>query len=210
MTHVIYLIAAYLIGSIPSAYLAGKWLRGIDIREHGSRNVGATNAFRVLGKSIGIAVLIADILKGFLAVSLAFWLNLPPLLAAAGGLCSIMGHNWTVFLKFRGGKGVATSAGVFCALVPWALGAAVLVFALAVVFTRYISVGSILAAFVLALMTTLEFIFSFGDHPETITLILVYVAAVFVIIRHKANIQRLWRGTENRFTLKKKASAPEE
>ena len=198
-----YLVGAYLLGSVPTAYWAGRLLRGIDIRQHGSRNVGATNAFRVLGPGIGIAVLALDILKGFLAVKLGLWASLPEGASVVAGLTAIAGHNWTCFLSFRGGKGVATSAGVFCALVPYAFLLALITFLLSVALVRYISVGSMLGALVLAGVTTMEFIFRFGDCPKSLTLGITYVAALLVLIRHRANIERLRQRRENRFSFRR-------
>jgi len=199
----LYFVLAYLLGSIPTAYWAGRLLRGIDIRQHGSRNVGATNAVRVLGPGIGIPVLLLDILKGYLAVQLGAWTALPPWVAVVAGLVAIAGHNWTCFLSFRGGKGVATSAGVFCALVPWAFIAAVVTFVAAVAVTRYISVGSLLGAIVLAGVTTLERVLQVGDQPQALTLMVAYIAAISVLVRHRANLERLRAGTENRFSFRR-------
>lgn len=206
----IYLIGAYLLGSIPSAYCVGRLVRGIDIRQHGSRNVGATNAFRVLGPGIGLGVLFMDILKGFLAVKAGQWAALPEWSSVVAGLVAIAGHNWTCFLSFRGGKGVATSAGVFCALVPYAFLLALAVFILSVALTRYISVGSMSAALVLAVATTIEFFFQVGDAPASWTLAITYVAALLVLIRHRANIERLRQGRENRFSFRRSGAKPSE
>lgn len=180
---------AYLLGSIPTAYLMGWTLRGIDIRTVGSGNVGATNVFRTIGKVAGISTLLIDIAKGLLAVQLAliyrggdFW----PLVA---GVAAVAGHSWSLWVNFRGGKGVATSAGVFLALLPGPMGIALLVFAVAFGVSRRVSVGSILAAGALPLAATL-----LGSPPARV--ILAVILSVVVIVRHIPNIRRLLRGEE--------------
>jgi glycerol-3-phosphate acyltransferase PlsY len=192
------LVLAYLLGSVPTGYLIGR-LRGMDIREHGSGNIGATNTLRVLGKSAGIAALVLDIGKGFVAVTVLAVVAASgrsslsgPMMKVLLGISAIAGHNWTVFLKFKGGKGVATSAGVFLGIawLPVLISAAV--FGILVLGTRMVSVGSMSAAVVLpiamlALRAEGEFV-AFG-----------FVAAVLVLVRHRSNIKRLIKGEENRF-----------
>jgi len=189
----------YLIGSIPFAYLYGKIFKGIDIREHGSKNVGATNTLRVFGVTAGIFVLILDICKGFFPVwfitKTIYGVN-TEWLPVAIGVCAILGHTFTIFLKFKGGKGVATSAGVMLALclVPclWAI----LLFAIVVAITRYVSLGSMLAVIALVVMTILS--------KQNIYIIcFVSVLAVFIIYKHKANIGRLIAGNENKIGKKR-------
>jgi len=199
----LYWITAYLLGSIPTAYLAGRILQGIDIRQHGSKNVGATNALRVLGRGAGISVLLIDILKGAAAVLLGLALGFSEEIRVLAGIFAICGHNWTVFLNFKGGKGVATSAGVFLALIPLSLLTALIVFIISVAITRYISVGSILGAVVLGLTAALQYALDFGNPPQLLTLLLAWLAFAFVIWRHRPNIQRLLRGKENRFSFGK-------
>ena len=205
-------LAAYLLGSIPFGYLAAR-AKGIDIRRVGSGNIGATNAMRVLGKPIGIAVLLLDTLKGWAAVKiLAVWVinHLLPLDSLGGsyevcaviaGVGSVLGHNYTCWLKFKGGKGIATTAGVFLALAPWPLLIALVVFIVALLLTKYVSVGSISAA--VALPTAVWIL-----TPQNILLGVVASAlGVMAIYKHKGNIQRLLAGTENR--LGKKSSTAE-
>ena len=156
----IYLLAAigaYLMGSIPFGFLVAK-ARGVDIRSAGSGNIGATNAMRVLGKPAGIAVLLLDAAKGYAAVAILpvlLFKVLPPsspgpvMLPLLAGICAVLGHNYTCWLKFKGGKGIATTAGVYLALAPLELLIALVVFLLAVAVTRYVSVGSIAAAIAL-------------------------------------------------------------
>ena len=192
-------VGAYLLGSIPSGFLMAR-ARGVDITKVGSGNIGATNAFRVLGKTAGTLVLLADALKGFLAVRV-----LPELFATAplesqgmlAGLCVILGHNYTCWLKFKGGKGIATSAGVLLALTPlglaWALGTWILVFLI----TRYVSVASLVAALILPFAVW----FCGGTNGM---IVLTSVFSALAIYKHQANIQRLLNGTESRFISKKK------
>jgi len=213
-------IGAYLLGSIPFGFLAAK-ARGIDIRSVGSGNIGATNAMRVLGKPTGIFVLLMDALKGYLAcvllVPLVYDWFAPHLsglvvhfrdeprdvqlrFEVLAGICAVLGHNYTCWLKFKGGKGIATSAGVYIALAPWALLIALVVFILAVVITRYISVGSISAAIALAMTVWVM-------PPHNILLGIVTTAlSALAIYKHKSNIQRLMAGTENRFCKKKETT----
>lgn len=198
----IILFLSYLLGSIPTAYWMGKVIRGIDIRQYGSGNVGATNAFRVLGRGIGLIVLALDILKGFLAVKLALLWGLPEWAGVLTGIFAIAGHNWTVFLSFKGGKGVASSAGVFMALVPRAFLVAFIVFLILVSITRYVSVGSICASIVLPMVTSIEYLSNIGDKPHLLILIVSWLAGIFVIIRHRSNIERIRKGTENRLSFK--------
>jgi glycerol-3-phosphate acyltransferase PlsY len=196
---------AYLLGSIPFGFLVAK-AKGIDIRTAGSGNIGATNALRVLGKPAGIFVLLMDVLKGFAAVWLCTALvknfnldaNLETLRILAG-IGAVLGHNFTCWLRFKGGKGIATTAGVYLALAPWALLVALLVFILAILLTRYVSVGSILGA--AALVATIWVM-----TPDNLFLGVVTTAlGALAIYKHKSNIQRLMAGTENRLGRKKEA-----
>ena len=202
-TFIISIVAAYLLGSIPFSYIFGK-LQGIDIRQHGSGNVGATNALRVLGTKIGVITLLLDMGKGFVAVQLARIL-MPD--AFEGyyviiALVAITGHIFTLFLGFKGGKGVATSAGVFINLLPLPCLMTLLVFVIVVTVSKYVSLGSITAALFLFIYILIENIRnSFG---EWYYLGVVTLVAGFIIIRHKANISRLLSGTENKLSFKKK------
>ncbi len=199
------ILLSYLIGSIPTAYVYGKLARGIDIRGHGSGNIGATNTFRVLGKGPGIFVLVCDILKGVVAVvGVAFVLKISGVLSCAAlGLAAVAGHNWTVFLNFKGGKGIATSLGVLLGLAMsfpglWpALGLTLLVWVSVFMMTGYVSLASMIAAIGLPV-----FVLSLHLSPEMA--ILSAVLCIFVIIRHKSNITRLLSGTENRVRFGKK------
>lgn len=195
------LIGAYLIGSIPTGYLAGKLIKGIDIRQYGSQNVGATNVFRIVGKTAGVVVLIIDMLKGMVPLLLASYI-LPStnieVVKIMTGLATICGHNWTLFLGFKGGKGVATSTGVLLFLSPLATLTAVLIFILTVTLTKYISIGSIFSAIAMPYLV----LWFYPGKKEF--LLFVSVLAVVIIIKHKANIHRLLCGLENRFSFKSK------
>ena len=199
------IILSYLLGSMPTAYLVGKAYKGIDIRKHGSGNVGASNTFRVLGRNPGIFVLVVDILKGVLAlVLIGGILRINGALGLALlGVAAVCGHNWTCFLNFQGGKGIATSLGVligltikFPMLLPVLL-MAVLSWILTLYFSRYISLSSMIAAFVLPIAMLIT-----GQGFEMILLGAIF--CVFVIYRHKSNIARLSNGTENKVPFFKK------
>ncbi|MCA9405449.1 MAG: glycerol-3-phosphate 1-O-acyltransferase PlsY [Candidatus Omnitrophica bacterium] len=191
------IILSYLLGSIPTAYIYGRVYKGIDIREHGSGNVGATNVFRVLGKGPGIIVLLIDILKGVLAVAgVSTVLSLADILHyILLGFAVVAGHNWTIFLKFKGGKGVATSLGVLIGLtlkIPSiqivlliTLGSWIVVF----IITRLVSLASMIAAVILAIAMVAT------DQPLPL-ICLGSLFCVFVIFRHRPNIDRLLKGEE--------------
>ena len=197
-------LAAYIIGSIPFGLLIAK-TQGLDIREQGSGNIGATNVLRCLGKPLGITCFVLDVLKGFLP---AFFF---PMLGTGGsglqegfpsigvlfGALAILGHNFPVFLKFKGGKGVATSAGVLLGVAPLAVGLGFLTWAIIFFASGYVSLGSILAAVVVALTGWL-------GHYGTVTALALTLLSALVIWRHRSNIKRLLDGTENKFQRKSK------
>jgi glycerol-3-phosphate acyltransferase PlsY len=188
-------VVSYLLGSIPTGYLWGK-ARGIDVRTVGSGNIGATNVMRALGKGPGITVLLIDAVKGFLPVFLAprFFPDVQRnSLQILCCVCVIAGHNWTCWLKFKGGKGVATSAGGFMAMLPLPLLCALAVWGIVFGVSRYVSLASIAAAAALPVATC------FLDRP--LAWFTAIVGAV-VIYKHKSNIQRLLAGTENRIGTK--------
>jgi glycerol-3-phosphate acyltransferase PlsY len=197
-------LVAYLLGSIPTGFLVAK-ARGVDIRTVGSGNIGATNAFRVLGKGLGIFVLLMDALKGWVAVIIGAGIvdqvlpGGPPLeyLRITAGVTAILGHNFTCWLHFKGGKGIATSAGVLIALVPWALLIILSLFIILFLVTRYVSVGSIAASF------SLPFATWFTTNDVGLTVVTGAMGAL-AIIKHRKNIQRLLNGTENRIEFRKK------
>lgn len=184
-------IFSYLLGSIPTGYLLGR-LAGIDIREVGSGNIGATNVARVVGKWHGTATLIGDAAKGFIPVYVAFVLGLSPTETAVTGFAAVMGHLFPVFLKFSGGKGVATAVGVLLALAPLPTLVLLVVFAIVMAATRVVSLSSMVAA--LAAPLTLWLL----SYPPPIV-VLGASLAVAIVARHHGNIQRLLAGTEPRF-----------
>lgn len=197
MHPLVWVAAAYVIGSIPAAYLAGKLTRGIDLREHGSGNLGATNVYRVLGARVAILVYVVDTLKGALPVVLfPQWTQTPnpELWAIAYGLASIVGHVRPVFLLWQGGgKGVATAGGVFLGLAPVPMLLSVVVWLVVVFATGYVSVASMAAAAVLPLALLIQ------EGASSPLFAVSVVLAVFVFWTHRANIGRLRRGQEHRF-----------
>lgn len=198
---IVILSAAYLMGSIPTGYLIVKALKDIDIRKTGSGNIGATNVKRVLGMKWFIIVIILDALKGFVPVIIAgliFGEN-QPFMPVVAGLAAILGHTFTIFLNFKGGKGVATSLGVFLALAPLSLLSCMVVFFTLLVFFGYISLGSIAAA---AMLPAFVYIYGEGGYFYLVQ-VLAIAGAIFIIYKHKENIKRLMDGTENKFELKK-------
>ena len=201
------LLGSYLLGSIPFGYVAGK-IRGIDIRKIGSGNIGATNVVRVLGKRYGYSVFVLDFLKGFSAVKISMsiatdarleWAS-PEIFGILAAIASVIGHSFPVWLKFRGGKGVATSAGALFGLIPLAALIGVVIWVLIFWFTRYVSVASVVAAatlpLVILIMTRLNQI-----HGNALFYSSLGLAAV-VMWRHRSNFSRLMHGSEPRFTRK--------
>jgi len=185
-------MGAYILGAIPTGYWLGLAWKGVDVRTQGSGNLGATNVFRVLGKGPGVVTLLLDIIKGIIPVVVArYFFPEQPGWALAAGLLAILGHTTSPFVRFRGGKGVATSAGAFAALLPGPTAIALGVFIVTFWLSRYVSLSSMLAA--AALMVAAFF------WPATRALQIASAAiAVFVMWTHRANIQRLRTGTENR------------
>ncbi len=194
----VWIAAAYIVGAVPFGYLIGR-MRGVDVRTVGSKNIGATNVYRTVGHKWGFLAFFCDFAKGFAPTLLAAIYasgragsgvlaeNLPVFV----GLACVIGHTLTVFMRFRGGKGVATAFGMFLALVPYPPLSAFAVFVVAVWLSHYISLGSILAAVTLGAAVWL--------FPATLLLrIIADLVAVFVVIKHRANIQRIARGCENR------------
>jgi glycerol-3-phosphate acyltransferase PlsY len=187
----LWIIGAYLLGSIPTGLLLGK-LYGIDARKEGSGNIGATNLYRTAGRKVGIMTLLGDCLKGMVPVLLAWKFGMAEPMLAWIGLSAFFGHVFSIFLLFKGGKGVATALGVFLALAPLAVLGALVVFVLLVAIWRYISLGSIAAAAVLPL------IIFFLPHSQQLLIATVLISAV-VIFKHHTNIARLVAGTESKF-----------
>ena len=204
--NILYIVAAYLIGSVPFGYIAGR-LNGIDLREHGSRNIGATNAVRVLGKGWGIPVFVMDFLKGLVPLMFMKYhlggdmtVFTPAQMGWFLGVmfALILGHTFTCFLKFKGGKGVATTGGCLFALSPWVGGAALLFWIVSMIFTRYVSFSSIMAGVGMIVAAGIELwgeekAYSVADY---MVLGLLAIILVLVTVKHRANIARIMNGTE--------------
>lgn len=184
-----WILLGYALGSLPTAYWMGRALRGIDIRTVGSGNVGATNVFRSVGRGAGIATLLIDMVKGWLPVFLCLRLGPGGLVPVAVGVAAVVGHSGSPWVGFRGGKGVATSAGVFIALLPGPMLFAVLAFAVGFGFSRRVSVGSLLAAVTLPAV-------AFWRGSPSAERNLALILGLFVIYKHIPNIRRLMRGEE--------------
>ena len=199
LAFIVIAVAAYLLGSIPTGYLVAR-AKGIDIRAVGSGNIGATNVFRMVGKTAGVFALIIDGLKGYVACTwLCDWVLTfmggptadTELYRILAGITAVLGHNFTCWLKFKGGKGIATSAGVFFALAPLAAGIALATWIVAAVLTRYVSIASIVAAVALPTAVWLT--------KDSLLLGIVTTAlGLLAIFKHRGNIQRLLNGTEQR------------
>ncbi len=195
MNGLLALVIAYLIGAIPFGYLLVRISTGKDVRSAGSGNIGATNVLRTTGRAAGVATLLLDVAKGFVAVFIAakmtdedpWWMSLAALAVMAG-------HAFPVFLKFHGGKAVASFIGAFLYLTPLPLAAVLVLFVITVAATKAISAGSVIAAGTFPLGVWLIL------HPPAPVLIAAFVAGAFIVYRHKSNIQRLHAGTENRFS----------
>ena len=200
MSSLLVVVGAYLAGSIPFGYLAGR-LRGVDIRTVGSKNVGATNVFRTLGKRWGIAVMVADVAKGLGAALVARWLTDDPWPLIAAG-AAVAGHVFPVWLRFRGGKGVATGAGVVIGLMPLVSLVLVGVWFLIVGATRYVSLASVVGAIACTPLAA-----AFGYTWPTV--VFAGVISLAVLVRHWQNIKRLLAGTESRIALRRGAASPE-
>jgi glycerol-3-phosphate acyltransferase PlsY len=207
------ILTSYLIGSIPTAYIFGKLLKGVDIRNSGSGNVGATNALRVLGKGPGVTVLFLDILKGFVVVIFLGDLLIAKNISISGqtirillGVSAILGHNWTVFLNFKGGKGIATTFGVLIGLsfkifgLSLIVSLVILTWFIAFIILRIVSIASVIAGISLPLyMAVFRHIFRQADSLILLSILL----CILVILRHKSNLKRAFQGKEPRLTFKK-------
>jgi len=205
---ILILVIAYLFGSFPTAIIAGKLLKKIDIRDYGSGNAGATNVLRTLGWKAALVVLLIDMFKGFVPV---YWIapalhpqsDLLIYLQIIAAIAAIAGHIWTVFAGFKGGKGVGTSAGVFLALAPIPLLIALLVFIVLVAATRYVSLGSLLAALTFLTVMALQKFWLRQAVPDVLFYLSVVVVAL-IWYAHRANIKRLLAGNENRVSFSSK------
>ena len=207
MLNLIFMITiAYLVGSIPTAIIYGKIFRGIDIREHGSGNAGATNVFRVMGWKSGLIVLLIDITKGLIATLFIYKIAInsvpfePVLIQIIAGLSAVFGHIWTIFAGFKGGKGVGTGAGMIIGIIPEAVLAALIIFIITVGLTRFVSLGSVLASITIPFYLFFKKIFFQGNISKTIMLFALFIP-ILIIYTHRSNIVRLLNGTENKIKL---------
>jgi len=201
MMGILWLLGGYLMGSIPTSYLAARFGAGVDLREQGSRNLGATNVYRVLGWKYAIPVGLFDVAKGAVPVLLASRWSDQAWLPLAVGVAAVLGHVFTIFMRFKGGKGVATAAGVVLALAPAALGVSALVWLAVLTATGYMSVASMLGA------VTFPVAVRVLEPGDNYALVIGIALAVFIIYTHRSNIRRLLNGTENRFGKRRRAAA---
>ena len=198
------ILLSYLIGSFPTGFVFGKAIKGIDIRSIGSKSIGATNTGRLLGTKIAIIVLAFDILKGFLATALVSQINLgdlamlPEWIKIIAGLSAILGHIFPVWIGFKGGKGVGTGAGMLLGLIPLEMGFGFVLFIIVFALTRYISLGSILAAGFIFIALVVESRYLGLPIPQAY-MIISAVLLITVLVTHRGNIRRLIRGQENKF-----------
>ena len=192
LKEIILTLGAYLVGSVPTGLLLARAIGGVDIRTAGSGNIGATNVYRTMGRKVGMITLAGDCLKGLLPVVFAQKMGLPVEWVAVIGAAAFLGHVYTIFLGFKGGKGVATALGVFLAIAPLAVLCALAVFIIVILKWRYVSLASISAAAAMPV-----FIILLGKHPSVIAMTL--MIAALVIYKHRDNIDRLRNGTESKF-----------
>ncbi len=197
-----WLVAAYLLGAIPSSYLLARWMAGVDLRERGSRNLGATNLYRLLGWKAAIPAGAFDVAKGAVPVALVAARHVGPAWwPLAVGIAAVLGHVYSPFVRFKGGKGVATAAGVFLALAPAPLGVAAVVWLSLLKVTGYMSVASMTGAVVFAVATPLL-------RPGRPTLaVAAALVGAFIVFTHRSNIRRLLAGTESRFGARRGGAA---
>ena len=202
----VWLLGAYLIGGIPFGFLIGK-LRGIDVRTVGSKNIGATNVFRTVGKKWGLLAFFCDVMKGLVPTLVAkmLYAETMPEMPILVGITCVAGHMLTPYMKFKGGKGVATAFGALIALMPATVGIAFAIFALTFACSHYISLGSCVAATSLAVMVWIPFLDHAGYNDLPLCILVTLIAA-FIVWKHRSNIGRLVRGEENKIYLFKKPS----
>ncbi len=187
-------LGSYLLGSVPTSYIVGRWIAGKDLRQHGSKNLGATNVYRVLGLKYAIPVALVDVTKGVVAVTvIAPQVSAEPWVPIAFATAAVLGHVFPVFLKFRGGKGVATAGGAVLVLAPTALAVSLVVWVVALTLTGYMSVASVLGALVFPV--AVWFVMPEDSYAVAVGLAL----AAFIVFTHRTNIRRLALGIENRF-----------
>jgi glycerol-3-phosphate acyltransferase PlsY len=208
------LLLSYLVGSIPSSIWVGKLVKGVDIRDHGSGNAGATNTFRLLGWQPGVAVLAIDFFKGFTSslwisqlayhigagpVTLFEFWSLDPFLSITCGIAAVVGHMFPLYANFDGGKGMATAAGMLCGIEPVSVGITAGVFLIVLLSSRFVSLASLVAAFVYPLVLVV-LRYGYGWDLDGSILIFAAIIGLAIIIKHKGNIKRLLNGTENKIS----------
>jgi glycerol-3-phosphate acyltransferase PlsY len=201
--NLLWMAGAYLLGSVPTSYLVARIGRGVDLRTFGSQNLGATNLYRLMGFGAAVPVGLFDLLKGTVPVLLAArFAGGPAWLLLLIGVCAVLGHVFSPFVGFRGGKGVATAAGVFLALAPLSLVVAAVVWAAVLKVTGYVSLGSMVAAG--AFLASVPFLYP----GRTSTLVAAALTFVFIVFTHRTNVRRLLAGTEHRFGTRRPETAP--
>lgn len=206
------MLLSYLVGSVPSSIWVGKLVKGVDIRDHGSGNAGATNTFRLLGWRPGVSVLAIDFFKGFVSslwisqlayhigagpVTLFEFWSIDPFLSITCGIAAVVGHMFPLYANFDGGKGMATAAGMLCGIEPVSVGIAASVFLIVLLTSRYVSLASLVAAFVYPLVLV-ALRYGYGWDIDGSILIFAAIIGLAIIIKHKGNIKRLLNGTENK------------
>ncbi len=191
VNYLIIILGSYIVGSIPSGLILGKLLWQVDLRDYGSHNIGATNAWRTIGKTAGLLIFVADLLKGMFGVYLGMTLGDTAVAIVLGGILAIVGHSASLFLKFKGGKGVATGLGVLVMMMPTVSAIVFVAWLVIVLISKYVSLGSIVAAALVPVFACV-----LGEPTEFI--LFGILAALFVIYRHKSNISRLLAGTESK------------
>ena len=199
--YIIGALAGYLLGSIPFALIVGKIIKGIDVRKYGSGNLGGTNVGRILCVKWGIFVIACDMLKGFFAALIGFFIY-GETIALVAGLFAVLGHSYPLFARFKGGKGVATGAGIFIFLAPMPIVIVLLVFVICLLLFKYVSLSSIIAAVVgIIILIIFEWIFVF--HISLIVRLAGIGVALFILVKHRSNIKKLLKGEENKITINK-------
>ena len=205
----IIILLSYIAGSFPSGIVLGRILKGVDVREHGSKNMGATNVFRVLGAKIAIPVLLLDMIKGAIPVLIFAHINFGDLaldiywLKIIAGLAATLGHVFSLWVRFKGGKGVATAAGVYFGMMPLEVGLAIFLFIIVVAITRYVSLGSILGVLFIFCAQILQITYLGIVIPKPY-IIMTILLVLMIVITHRQNIKRLLKGEENKFGQKRK------
>lgn len=198
MLFFVLIVIAYLLGGLPTAVILGKTFKGIDVREHGSMNSGATNAGRVLGKKWFYIVMICDAIKGAIPVILALSFGLHELPALIVGVVAILGHTYSIYLKFKGGKGVATSLGVIVVLVPLVTVILLIIFIVVYKVSKFVSLGSIVCSILFPILVYLFIVFGIYSNDRLPVVYVGIILAAYIVYKHRSNISRLMTGKENK------------